>query len=87
MAFICFKTKISWFEMREQSYDSEALLQTLLARYPNLLAGDQIGGTAPRRWLVGQMLDYAANGVAYWPMESRGRGSKRAVLQRRGPSG
>jgi hypothetical protein len=103
-------------EMREQAYDSEDLLQTLLARYPNLLAGDQ-PAESPRRWLlvkretgvpseegggsrwsldhlfidqeavptlvevkrsddtrirrevVGQMLDYAANGVVYWPGE------------------
>lgn len=101
-------------EMTEQSYDSEDLLQTLLAKYPNLLAGDQIDSKTPRRWLlitreaslpseeggsgrwlvdhlfldqdgiptlievkrssdtrirrevVGQMLDYAANAVAYW---------------------
>jgi hypothetical protein len=103
-------------EMHEQAYDSEDLLQALLAKYPNLLAGDQLAGT-PRRWLlvkrevgipdreahgrrwsldhlfidqeavptlvevkrsddtrirrevVGQMLDYAANGVVYWPAE------------------
>ena len=102
-------------ELREQAYDSEALLQTLLADYPSLLAGDQVDRVAPRRWLlvrreagvpakadggnqwsidnlfldqegiptivevkrstdtrirrevVGQMLDYAANAVAYWP--------------------
>src|SRR5207244_2650223 len=102
-------------EMREASYDSEALLQELLATYPSLLAGDQINAEAPRRWLlvtremavpgeqdgagrwsldhlfldqdgiptlvevkrstdtrlrrevVGQMLDYAANAVVYWP--------------------
>lgn len=29
-------------EMTEASYDSEDLLQGLLARYPNLLAGDQM---------------------------------------------
>lgn len=105
-------------EMREQPYDSEALLQRLLADYPNLLAGDQINTNEPRRWLlvmreaglpstadgndrwavdhlfldqdavptivevkrstdtrirrevVGQMLDYAANAVMYWPVES-----------------
>lgn len=104
-------------EMREQAYDSEALLQELLAKYPSLLAGDQVDSTAPRRWLlvtremgvpceeaggdrwsvdhlfldqdavptiievkrssdtrirrevVGQMLDYAANAVVYWPVE------------------
>src|SRR5579885_3607857 len=105
-------------EMKEKVYDSEDLLQKLIADYPNLLAGDQIDGAEPRRWLlvtreapvpdrengsarwsvdhlfldqdgiptfvevkrssdtrirrevVGQMLDYAANAVVYWPMES-----------------
>jgi hypothetical protein len=105
-------------EMSEQAYDSEDLLQSLLAKYPNLLAGEQMNGAAPRRWLlvsreasvpseeggparwsvdhlfldqdgiptlvevkrssdtrirrevVGQMLDYAANAVVYWPMEA-----------------
>ena len=105
-------------EMTEQPYDSEDLLQGLLAKYPNILAGDQINISAPRRWLlisreisipdsedspgrfsldhlfldqdgiatlievkrssdtrirrevVGQMLDYAANAVMYWPVET-----------------
>src|SRR5215207_5723084 len=39
-------------EMTEQAYDSEDLLQGLLAQYPNLLAGDQIDGDEPRRWLL-----------------------------------
>ena len=104
-------------EMIERPYDSEALLQELLEKYPNLLAGEQINSAEPRRWLlvsremmvpseedgagrwsidhlfldqegiptfvevkrssdtrirrevVGQMLDYAANGVVYWPPE------------------
>jgi hypothetical protein len=104
-------------EMAETAYDSEALLQNLLARYPSLLAGDQMDGAAPRKWLlisqeipltsdesgawrwsidhvfldqdavptlvevkrstdtrirrevVGQMLDYAANAVVYWPVD------------------
>ena len=104
-------------EMQERTYDSEALLQNLIARYPNLLAGNQIDSVTPRRWLliaremslpadegganrwavdhlfldqdaiptivevkrstdtrirrevVGQMLDYAANAVVYWPIE------------------
>ncbi len=104
-------------EMAERAYDSEDLLQGLLATYPNLLAGDQIDRVTPRRWLlitremvvpseedgagrwsvdhlfldqdaiptlvevkrssdtrirrevVGQMLDYAANAVVYWPIE------------------
>lgn len=99
-------------------YESEALLQRLLAQYPDILAGEQINEAAPRRWLlvareisvpgeqdgparwsldhlfidqdgvptlvevkrssdnrirrevVGQMLDYAANAVAYWPIET-----------------
>jgi hypothetical protein len=104
-------------EMSEQPYDSENMLQELLAKYPNLMAGDQINDANPRRWLlisreaalpseengpsrwsvdhlfldqdaiptlvevkrsdntdvrrkvVGQMLDYAANAVVYWPIE------------------
>ena len=104
-------------EMSEQTYDSEALLQELLAKYPKLLAGGQMDSESPRRWLlvkremgipgkqegadrwsvdhlfldqdgiptlvevkrssdtrlrrevVGQMLDYAANAVVYWPVE------------------
>ena len=105
-------------EMTEQEYDSEDLLQELLAKYTNLLAGEQIDSESPRRFLlisrevslpsqedsagrwsvdhlfldqdaiptlvevkrssdtrirrevVGQMLDYAANAVVYWPIES-----------------
>jgi hypothetical protein len=103
--------------MEEATYDSESLLQKLLADHPDLLAGDQIDVEEPRRWLlvtremavpgeqdgagrwsldhlfldqdaiptfvevkrsadtrirrevVGQMLDYAANAVAFWPVE------------------
>ncbi len=102
----------------EQLYDSEDLLQTLLEKYPDLLAGDQMDESSPRRWLlvsrevgvpdvdngtdrwsldhlfldqdgiptlvevkrssdtrvrrevVGQMLDYAANSIVYWPLET-----------------
>lgn len=39
-------------EMTERPYDSEARLQTLLARHPSLLAGDQINSSEPRRWLL-----------------------------------
>ena len=39
-------------EMSEHRYDSEDLLQTLLAKYPNLLAGDQIDSLNPRKWLL-----------------------------------
>jgi len=34
-------------ELREEPYDSEELLQRLLALYPNLLAGDQITPEEP----------------------------------------
>ncbi len=105
-------------EMAEQGYASEYLLQELLADHPDLLAGDQVDSSNPRRWLlvsrelslaseedgaarwsvdhlfldqdaiptivevkrssntqirrevVGQMLDYAANAVVYWPVAS-----------------
>jgi len=104
-------------ELEDQPFDSEDAFQTLLGKYPELLAGDQIDSNAPRRWLlvrremgvpdeegggdrwsldhlfldqdgvptlveikrssdsrirrevVGQMLDYAANAVVYWPVE------------------
>jgi hypothetical protein len=104
--------------MDEVAYDSEDLLQRLLERYPDLLAGDQMNEAEPRRWLlvsremgvpdaegggsrwsldhlfldqdavptlvevkrsgdtrirrevVGQMLDYAANAVVHWPVET-----------------
>jgi len=38
--------------MQEQAYDSEAVLQTLLAQYPTLLAGEQMDQADPRRWIV-----------------------------------
>lgn len=40
--------------MTEQPYDSEALLQELLADHPALLAGEQMTEGAPRRWLLVQ---------------------------------
>jgi hypothetical protein len=39
-------------EMMAQPYDSEDLLQRLLADYPHLLAGQQIDEATPRRWLL-----------------------------------
>jgi hypothetical protein len=39
-------------EMTEQPYNSEDILQELLAKYPNLLAGDQMDSEEPRRWLL-----------------------------------
>lgn len=104
--------------MTEADYDSEDVLQELLARFPDLLAGDQIAGADARRWVlieresavpdseesagrwsldhlfldqdsvptlvevkrssdtrirrevVGQLIDYAANAVVYWPAET-----------------
>jgi len=104
-------------ELTSTPYDSEDLLQDLLAKYPNILAGKQIDSQSPRRWLlisremgipsedagskrwsidhlfldqdgiptlvevkrsndtrirrevVGQMLEYAANAIIYWPIE------------------
>lgn len=104
-------------ELREQPYETEALLQQLLSDFPNLLAGELVGAEAPRRWLlisrelgladaddasnrwavdhlfvdqdgiptivevkrstdtrirrevIGQVLEYAANAVSYWPIE------------------
>lgn len=38
--------------LTEHQYDSEALLQGLLGRYPDLLAGDQMDEINPRRWLL-----------------------------------
>jgi hypothetical protein len=39
-------------KMTPQPYDSENVLQTLIAKYPSLLAGDQIDMMRPRRWLL-----------------------------------
>jgi len=105
-------------ELKEHAYDSEDVLQALLAQYPKLLAGDQINAEQPRRWLlikreaavkdsedslgrwsadhlfldqegiptivevkrssdtrirrevIGQLLDYAANAILYWPVDT-----------------
>ena len=39
-------------EMTEAEYDSEKLLQALLAKFPQLLSGEQIAPDCPRRWLL-----------------------------------
>lgn len=105
-------------EMKEEQHHNEDAFQELLAKYPSLLAGDQIDSDMPRKWLlisrevdvpdvedgagrwsvdhlfldqdgiptlvevkrssdtrirrevVGQMLDYAANAVVYWPVDT-----------------
>jgi hypothetical protein len=38
--------------MTEQPYSNEELLQKLLEDYPELLGGDQVDATAPRRLLL-----------------------------------
>ena len=118
-------------EMTEQSYESEGLLQKLLADNSGVLAGDQFEGAEPKRLLlicqeagvpekdagidrwsldhlfvdqngiptlvevkrstdsrirrevVGQMFDYAANAVVYWP-ESQIRTRYEDGCERRG---
>ncbi len=105
-------------EMNQEDYSSEEYLQTLLEKYPNLLAGEQIDEVNPRKWIVisrefpvpgddfsggrwsldhllldqegiptlvevkrssdtrirrevvGQMLDYAANAISFWKVET-----------------
>ncbi|MBM4092955.1 MAG: hypothetical protein FJ276_26630 [Planctomycetes bacterium] len=42
----------SLIPMEEAAYDSEGLLQGLLAEHPDLLAGDQINAEKPRRWML-----------------------------------
>ncbi len=39
-------------ELTSEAYRSEELLQHLLARYPDLLAGGQMDEQSPRRWLL-----------------------------------
>ena len=115
----------------QQPFQNEELLQSLLAKYPDVLAGEQIDEASPRRWLfvsrevgvpnepegserwsldhlfldqdaiptlvevkrssdgrirrevVGQMLDYAANAVVYWSVETI-RAAFDAACQQRG---
>ena len=38
--------------MVETAYDTEDVLQALIARFPDLLAGDSLPGDVPRRWLL-----------------------------------
>lgn len=41
-------------EMEEETYVSEEVLQDIIAKYPNLLAGEQIDENEPRKWLLVQ---------------------------------
>jgi hypothetical protein len=121
--------------LSQQPYPNESDFQSLLEQYPDLLAGDQMNESAPRRWLlvaremgvpgsesganqwsldhlfldqdgvptlvevkraddtrirrevVGQMLDYAANAVVYWPVETiRSRFEASCEKQKRDPA-
>ena len=104
--------------MTETYYELDNLLQELLSKHPDILAGDQMNSNAPRRWVlvkremgvpdakegserwavdhlfldqdgiptlvevkrskdtrarrevVAQMLDYAANAVVYWSLNT-----------------
>ena len=38
--------------LEAKPYDSEDLLQTLLEKYPDLMAGEQVNSDSPRRWLL-----------------------------------
>jgi len=39
-------------ELTSSTFESEDLLQTMIERYPQILAGDQVDPDNPRRWLV-----------------------------------
>lgn len=42
----------SLVEMRSSAFESEDLLQELLATHPSLIAGDAIDPSNPQRWLL-----------------------------------
>ena len=59
-------------ELKEQPYDTEELLQKLLATHPALLAGDQIDRAFPRKWLlISREMDLASqeDGSARWSVD------------------
>lgn len=59
-------------EMREQLYDTEALLQDFLSQYPALLVGEQMDQIAPRRWLLVQSeigVPDQLNGASRWALD------------------
>ena len=49
--FIVGKNQDNLIALEETSYATEAVLQLLLAKYPDLIPGDQIDPENPRRWL------------------------------------
>lgn len=50
--FLANPAKDSLVPMTETMYTQEEILQALVARYPDLLPGDQIDPDRPRRWLL-----------------------------------
>jgi hypothetical protein len=53
-------------EMEEREYISEDVLQDLIAKYPNLLAGEQMDENNPRKWILvqrEQVLPYDDTGL------------------------
>lgn len=58
--------------LSEKAYDSEDLLQSLLASYPDLLAGEEMAPGAPRRWLLVSRetgVPDAAEAAARWSVD------------------
>ena len=56
-------------EMEEETYVSEDVLQDIIAKYPNLLAGDQIDENEPRKWVLvqrEQVLPYADGSKVFY---------------------
>jgi hypothetical protein len=59
-------------EMNDQPYDSERLLQELLAKYPSVLAGEQMNRTAPVKWLLvtrEASIPGEADGAGRWSLD------------------
>lgn len=123
------QTDGSLVEMPQSPYNSEEVLQDLLAKYPNILTGNQNEDSEPSRWLlvkqemgvpdnqfvgnrwsldhlfldqngiptlvevkratdtrirrevVGQMLDYAANALVYWPIDKIRENLEQTLLE------
>ena len=58
--------------LKEAPYDAEKTLQELLAKHPDLLAGEQIDSQEPRRWLlVSREMSVASDddGPARWSLD------------------
>ncbi|MGD2181224.1 hypothetical protein [Lusitaniella coriacea] len=59
-------------EMIEKPYDSEALLQELLEKYPHLLAVDRVSNGYQRRWLMVKRIAGATSeepGMGQWALD------------------